>query len=853
MFLKTKSWRRLTCLASISLLIFGVQFQLRAQDYKAKPADTIKALPGFEVEHIYTVPQKEQGSWVSMTLDTKGRFIVSDQYGKLYRVTVPIGDKQAKVAVEAIDLDIGHAQGLLYAFDSLYVVVNSKEHQGRGLYRVEDTNNDDSFDKVSLLKKFEESGGEHGPHAVVLGPDKKSLYIVVGNQTSLPRYDHSFVPPIWGEDLLLPRIYGRGFMRGTLAPRGWIAKTDPEGENWEIIATGFRNEYDAAFNRDGELFTFDADMEWDINTPWYRPTRVNHVVKGAEFGWRNGSGKWPHYYADSLPATVDIGPGSPTGVTFGYGAKFPAKYQNAFYICDWSYGKLYAVHLEEDGSTYSGTFEEFVSGSPLPLTDLVVHPEDGALYFAVGGRRTQSGLYRVVYRGDQPTAESQPMVNAKAKQARSLRESLEFFQRPGAPQVGINMAWKHLASDDRFLRSAARTVLEHQPMSKWRRKLNTESDINRKLAASLALARVGSRDIASDNSTARTNLQNLIFNTLAGIDFSGLSQQQKLEALRIYAVAIVRLGEPADRMKSRLARQIKNFIPSLSREINSEVLQLLVYLQDKSAAAYGVKLLSSAPSQQEQIDYAKSLRLLETGWTTELRREYFSWFPKSTGYRGGASFTKFVESIRNDAIKSLGEGEKELVQDILDKQPEAKNPLQIMAESLAGRSFVKEWSLEELSKKAETGLKNRDFENGRKMFGSAGCYACHRFGLDGGAVGPDLTGAGGRFSAHDLLESTIHPEKEVSDQYAQVIITLDNDDLVIGRIANLSGDNLSVITNMLDPGNMTGVNRSKIVSIEPSQASMMPPGLLNLLKEEEIMDLLAYLLSGGDQNHPMFK
>ena len=59
---------------------------------------------------------------------------------------------------------------------------------------------------------------------------------------------------------------------------------------------GFRNPFDIAFNRDGELFTYDSDMEWDVNTPWYRPTRVLHVTSGSEFGYRNGAGKWPAYY-----------------------------------------------------------------------------------------------------------------------------------------------------------------------------------------------------------------------------------------------------------------------------------------------------------------------------------------------------------------------------------------------------------------------------------------------------------------------------------------------------------------------------------------------------------------------------
>ena len=98
-----------------------------------------------------------------------------------------------------------------------------------------------------------------------------------------------------------------------MAPQGWIAKTDPDGKEWELIAAGMRNPFDIAFNHDGELFTYDADMEWDIGEPWYRPTRVNHIISGAEFGFRNGSGKWPAYYIDSFGAVVDIGPGSPTG------------------------------------------------------------------------------------------------------------------------------------------------------------------------------------------------------------------------------------------------------------------------------------------------------------------------------------------------------------------------------------------------------------------------------------------------------------------------------------------------------------------------------------------------------------
>ncbi len=105
-------------------------------------------------------------------------------------------------------------------------------------------------------------------------------------------------------------------------------------------------------------------MEWDIGTPWYRPTRVNHAISGAEFGWRNGTGKWPDYYPDSFGAVANIGPGSPTVITFGTGTKFPAKYQQSLLISDWSYGIIYAVSMKADGASYVGTSEAMVSHRP---------------------------------------------------------------------------------------------------------------------------------------------------------------------------------------------------------------------------------------------------------------------------------------------------------------------------------------------------------------------------------------------------------------------------------------------------------------------------------------------------------
>ncbi|VTS01706.1 c-type cytochrome [Tuwongella immobilis] len=798
----------------------------------------LKVAKDFQVELLYSVPKDVEGSWVSMCTDPKGRLIVCDQYGGLFRVTVPaIGGNASETKVEKIPVNLGEAQGLLWAFDRLYVVVNGAGKFQSGLYQVTDTNNDDVLDDVKMLRKLI-GGGEHGPHAVMLTPDGKNLVVVCGNATKMTEIVDSRVPLIWGEDHLLPRMPdGRGFMVGVPPPGGCIYQLDRDGKEWTLLSMGYRNQYDAAFNKYGDLFTYDADMEWDMNTPWYRPTRVCMSASGAEFGWRNGAGKWPAHYPDSLPAIVNIGPGSPTGVTFGYGAKFPAKYQDAFFICDWSYGKLYAVHMSPDGSAYSGALEEFVTGTPLPLTDLVVNPKDGALYFAVGGRRTSSALYRVTYVGNEST---EPVkVDEAGAEQRAIRRSLEANHKKLAdPKAAIDQAWKYLGSSDRYLRWAARVVLEHQDVAAWQDRALSETDPIAATTALLALCRKGTPDLQAKTLAA-----------LDAISWSKLDESQQTDLARVYQIALIRLGKLDDSARTKLIAKLDGIYPTKKRLVDVELANLMVFLQAPTAAAKTVALLNDAPTQEEQIDLARALRVLKAGWTPALRTQYFSWFLKASTFKGGNSFGGFMANIKRDAIETLSAEEKVALKPLIDAQVGGVATIT----KVPPRAKVKEWTMNDLADKVAGGLKGRDFDKGRKLFGEANCFACHRYSDEGGAQGPDLTGVAGRFGPKDLLESILDPNKEISDQYAAVEITTDDDRLIIGRIINLSGDGIILNTNMLDPNSQTTVDRKRVESMALSKVSMMPKGLLDTLNEDEIMDLLAYLLSRGDRKSPMFQ
>ncbi|MEO2012491.1 MAG: c-type cytochrome [Pirellulaceae bacterium] len=813
----------------------------------ATPINRIRAAKGFKVELLYSVPGQEQGSWVNLCTDDKGRILVSDQFGGMYRMTPPPAGKAIDPAtVEKVPADIRAINGMVWAFGALYVGVNDYERKiPSGLYRITDSDGDDHLDKVELLREVE-SKSDHGVHALVPTPDGKALYLITGNNTTAPELaETSPVRRVWGEDHLLPSMPdGRGHNRGKLAPGGIIYRVSPDGKKFEAYASGFRNIFDAAVNRDGELFTYDADMEYDFNTPWYRATRICHVVSGAEFGWRNGAGKRPPFYADNLPGVLDIGPGSPTGMTFGYGAKFPAKYQNALFALDWSWGKLYAVHLTPNGSSYTATKEEFVTGAPLPITDAIIHPIDGAMYFTIGGRRVQSGLYRVTYVGEQSTA----LVQTKTinNKARSARHALEAYHGNLDPQA-INVAWSYLADKDRFIRFAARTALEHQPVATWAEKALTESDSAKQVEALLALARVtGVCPQHRNEQTPRVDIamRDKLLLAVTSIDVSSLEVSQQLTLHRTTQIILNRFGRPDELMVQKLIDSFDPFFPAESFELNWLLCETLAWLQSPTVAKKAMSLIVSAPTQEEQMQYARSIRMLKTGWTPSLHTAYFEWFLKAHSYRGGASFETFIQFIRDDAIASLSELEKVSLAELLATKPVRKSALENLGEIFAGRTTTK-WTLEDLSAAARTGLKKRDFANGRRMFAAAGCFACHRFGNEGGITGPDLTSAGRRYSPHDLLDQVINPSKVINEQFSAVTVATESGQVHTGVVVNLNGDSMTLNTDLTDPFKQVKIDRKQIEELVVSKISPMPEGLFNRMTKEEILDLIAYLVSGG--------
>ncbi len=789
----------------------------------ATAADTITVPARFKIELLRSA-LPEEDSWVSMAFDPKGRLTIAREKRGLLRMTLSPGAGVEKV--EVINDTLLECRGLLYAYGALYANANNSKM----LVRLRDTDGNGVFDKMEDLLRTE-GGVGHGRNHLKLGPDGM-IYVVHGNNVVPPA---SAAPdsPLrnFRDDRLIPCPWDPHMFDGDVKlPAGHILRGDREGKNWTLLAGGLRNPLDVAFNEYGDMFTFDADMEWDTGTPWYRPCRVNHIVSGADYGWRRGTSKWPEYFSDCGPVTLNIGLASPTGIEFGTQSNFPPRMKRALFISDWSYGRIIAVHLTPRGSSYTATAENFTVGKPLNVTDLAFGP-DGAMYFVTGGRHTQSGLYRVTYTGPQFTEKPQP-PDAAAARARALRHQLEALHGHPAPDA-VEKIWPHLGSEDPVLREAARIALEWQDVKQWELRALSEKDTLTALTALLALTR-----------SAASETLRAILEKLDAIPFATLTEEQQILVARDYQLALIRLGAPGD--THALTQRLDALYPAQSWRVNHMLCELLAHLKAPNFRDKTIALLAKSTRSEDLLHYLFHLRLVSDGWPIDQRRACFAALNHAETLEGARDYQRSLKMIRNEMLEKLTPSERDAVAPLIAVATDASLP-----KSTGPQVLVREWKAEELLPVLDRVGSKRSFEAGRQAFAGAQCALCHRIGNAGGLIGPDLTAVSSRFNRRDLLDSILNPSRVIDDKFRNTVLTLKSGANVIGTIERETEETVTLRTSPLLPQTTT-IQQTNVKSRELSPISPMPPSLLNVLTRDQILDLLAYLESGGDPKHRDF-
>ncbi|MCH8045863.1 MAG: c-type cytochrome, partial [Planctomycetes bacterium] len=786
---------------------------------------TFETLPGYEVDLIRSAAQGED-SWVSLAIDPRGRCIIAQEKRGLLRLTLP-KKKGGPVRVERINDSLAECRGLLFANDSLYAMANND----KALFRLRDSNGDDRYDEVKRLGQFA-GGVGHGRNQLTLGPDGM-IYGIFGDSVDEPT-DARRKPPA----LARPNRHEK-------TPSGFVARTDANGLRWEVVVRGLRNPFGIDFNPQGDMFTYDADAEYDSGSSWYRPTRIDHLLPGSDFLWRRVTGQWPPYFPDrpDMPTpTLDIGKGSPTAVEFGTKSSFPPRYQRALYALDWTYGRILAVHLSPRGASYAAGVENFLRGQPLNVTD-VEFGADGAMYFTTGGRGTQAALYRVRYTGQKvPPAKrtiQQQARDAHADKSRRMRRQLESFigrQHSGA----LDVAWPRLASSDPWLRHAARLVVESQPTEVWRKRALDERNTDAQLAGLMALARVGA-----------TSDMPKIVERLLKLPLKQFAERQKLESLFLFDRYLAESAESSDARRTAVIEILASLYPDSSPKVNERLSLMLSALADTDFVRNTVQLLHQAPDQRQQFHYLYVLRGVKRGWTDDLRRSYFLALRQMDDYIGGEGMPTFRRLIRSEALASLPADQRKPFEKLLAAKAEpwlAEVPKE-------KRPLVRKWTIEELADASKQLGTGHNFQRGRRMFATARCVVCHQMRGRGGVSGPDLSAVARRFSPHDVLVSVVDPSRVVAPKYQARAFVLKDGRVLVGRIAqnDYRSPQLRLTPDLLAPEKVVTFAKLDVEESQPSKISPMPTGLLDTLDRDEILDLLAYILAAGDAKHPLFK
>jgi putative heme-binding domain-containing protein len=339
-----------------------------------------------------------------------------------------------------------------------------------------------------------------------------------------------------------------------------------------------------------------------------------------------------------------------------------------------------------------------------------------------------------------------------------------------------------------------------------------------------------------------TAIQPRVMERVLASDWKALSADDKLAALRVVEIGFQRIEQPEPKLAITALQKLDALYPDTADAVNRGLAKLLCGLGAPAVVPRTLALMDKAQSQEERMLYQFALRNVRDGWSADDRRRYFHSLALMDTYRGGAGLPKFIEQIRKEALAAAPATEQAALQALLERhrQPADEEPV-------APRAFVKRWTMTDLPQLATAGHKP-DLQRGRAMFRAAQCGRCHTLGEEGKPFGPDLTNVASRFSRRDLLEAMVEPSKVVAESYRSVAVVTKDGESYTGQVV-LEGDYraqvLRLVTDPMQPLKVTDIPKINIASHRESEISPMPEGLLDSLTRDEILDLVAFLESGG--------
>jgi len=437
-------------------------------------------------------------------------------------------------------------------------------------------------------------------------------------------------------------------------------------------------------------------------------------------------------------------------------------------------------------------------------------------------------------------------------QRRAAEALIRMGQSPAGPSLApVDDIYALLGSPDRFVRFAGRLALQRTARDTWRERVLADTHTVRALEAMVAYV---------FTSSAPADLDPLFDRQLALMARSDLTIDLQIRLLRAFELtAIEAKGIPEARRRAVHDRLIARF-PAGDERLTRELATVLAACGQPEASR---KILASMPAGNTnpplQLHFLYVLRDATAGWTPDEKARLIDVYTRAAEWRGGASFPGFVNLLFEATIASFAPAEKTAAYEKVPKfAPLSAEELGAAAAATAARNrnprlpgITRTRGLRALSRdeifdeQIFTPLRTpASAAKGRPTFEKT-CAQCHRFGAVGQDFGPDLSTLASRFKKRDVVEAILWPSKTVSDQYRSVEVSTTDHQTLVGLVSRDDAETLAI--QMTPVERPVAIAKVKVASRKPSAVSLMPEGLVDDLSQQELADLLAFLLSPPPQ------
>lgn len=349
----------------------------------------------------------------------------------IYRVEDTDNDGTAdKISVFAVDFTTevtGIAAGVLWDEGTVYATI------APDVWKLRDTDNDGVADEREILSTGYGNHiayGGHDMHGLIVGPDGK-IYWSIGDKgiNAVSKEGKRYYYP----------------------NQGGVMRCNPDGTDFEVFAHGLRNVQEFAFDNYGNWFGIDNDSDQKGESE-----RFVYIVEGMDAGWRNNyqyrgddynpwmdENLWtPHFYGQPayiVPAIQNYVDG-PAGFVFNPGTALNPQYKDYFFVNSTLQGSQHAFQVEQNGASFVMKNAHKIDEGR-PLIGLTVGM-DGALYTVDWGGGYPLNERGAIWKLDDVTGADRTMrekVAALLKEGMANRRRLELVELLGHEDQRIRL------------------------------------------------------------------------------------------------------------------------------------------------------------------------------------------------------------------------------------------------------------------------------------------------------------------------------------------------------------------------------------------------------------------------------